>query len=101
MAAAGNGWRTQSSCRRTHSYSGTKLRLISSKTPAYSAAATCPSGPVSLRYSARVEVANGMAPVTASRITLMNSSDLVATCTSFRIRWWLTQMIPMVKKLIR
>jgi hypothetical protein len=46
-------------------------------------------------------VANGIATVTASRIRLMNSSDLVTTCTSFRTRWWLTQMIPIVKKLIR
>jgi hypothetical protein len=48
-----------------------------------------------------VEVANGMATVAASRIRLMKSRVRVTTTTLFKIEWWLTQMIPMVKKLIR
>jgi hypothetical protein len=48
-----------------------------------------------------VAVANGMTTVAASRIRLMNSRVRVTTTTLFMTEWWLTQMIPMVKKLIR
>ena len=48
-----------------------------------------------------VEVANGMATTTASSTRLKYSSGRVTASTLFISAWWLTQMMPMPKKLIR
>ena len=70
-------------------------------TALYRTIATFTSGPPTGRYCATVAVENGISTTNSSSTRLRNSSVRSTTAMLLITAWWLTQMMPMMKKLSR